>query len=99
MTMRWDPRVFPWLWVWQERHDDAGHPWFGEHHVVAVEPWTSMPGDGLLAAIENGTAPLLRAGDEVATTLAIGVAARGGRAGRVAGVEAGGELRFTEEER
>lgn len=99
VTMRWDPRVFPWVWVWQERHDDAGWPFWGEHHVVAVEPWTSMPSEGLDVAIENGTAASIGAGEQVATTLAIGVAARGGRTGDVAGVEVGGALRFTEEER
>lgn len=97
-AMSWDHEVFPWVWVWQERHDDAGHPWFGEHHVVAVEPWTSQPAGGLPHAIENGTAPLLAAGGRRATTLTIGVGARDGRRGRLAGVEPDGTLRFTEDE-
>lgn len=98
-TMRFDGARFPWLWVWQERHDDAGHPWFGEHHVVAVEPWTSMPANGLTEALENGTALPVRAGERIATTLRIGVAARDGRRGTIAGVAEDGQLRFTEEER
>lgn len=50
------------------------------------------PGGGWYALA--GTAASIGAGEQVATTLAIGVAARGGRAGDVVGVEVGGEPRF-----
>lgn len=96
-TMRWDARVFPYLWLWQECHDDAGYPWFGAEHVVGVEPWTSRPASGLSTAIENRTAPLLRAGETRTTALAIGVAERGERRGRPAGVSPDGDVIYEEE--
>jgi len=37
---------------------------------MAVEPFSSIPGTGLVNAIEAGTAPLLRAGTQVEANLA-----------------------------
>jgi hypothetical protein len=37
---------------------------------MAVEPFSSIPGTGLVNAIEAGTAPLLRAGTHVEANLA-----------------------------
>lgn len=73
VTMTWDPQVFPYLWVWQECHDAAGYPWFGQHHIVAVEPWSSMPSSGLHAAQARGTALTLPGHATRETELRLGV--------------------------
>ncbi len=68
--MAWSKEVFPHLWLWQERHGSKGYPWYGRCSVMAVEPFSSIMGPGLLGAIEAGTAPVLKAGMEVETEVA-----------------------------
>ncbi|HZV74953.1 MAG TPA: hypothetical protein VFF79_14655, partial [Conexibacter sp.] len=97
-TMRWSAEDFPYLWLWQECHSLEGYPWYGEHHVVGVEPWTSQPASGLLAAIENGTAQLLAAGARRTTTLSVGVSHRGSAGGDPTGVGLDGHVQFRKEQ-
>jgi galactose mutarotase-like enzyme len=97
VTLRWELERFPYLWLWQECHDDAGYPWFGEHHMVGVEPFSSYPASGLLAAIENGTAPLIEAGATHEATLSIGISAREGSAGTPVGVDPSGTVHYVRE--
>ena len=59
--LAWDKGVFPYLWFWQELRGSFGYPWYGRCYVMAVEPFNSIPGSGLLRAIESGTAPILPA--------------------------------------
>ncbi|MBN9658418.1 MAG: aldose 1-epimerase [Acidobacteria bacterium] len=68
--LAWPKEVFPYVWFWQELRGSFGYPWYGRSYVAAVEPFTSMPGSGLVKAIECGTAPLLRAGANVNARLA-----------------------------
>jgi hypothetical protein len=49
----WPVAVFPYAWFWQEMHAGAGFPWYGEVYVMAIEPFTSMPGHGLSKVIEK----------------------------------------------
>jgi len=51
--MVWPVAVFPYAWFWQEMHAGAGFPWYGEVYVMAIEPFTSMPGHGLSKVIEK----------------------------------------------
>jgi len=97
VMLRWEIERFPYLWVWQECHDNAAYPWFGEHHMVGIEPWSSYPASGLLAAIENGTAPLIEAGAAHETTLSIGIGARDSSAGVPVGVSYSGIVRYSTE--
>lgn len=60
--MAWPREIFPYLWFWQELRGSFGYPWYGSCYVMAVEPFTSIPGIGLEKAIERGTAPVLKAG-------------------------------------
>lgn len=62
VELAWPTAVFPYLWFWQELRGSFGYPWYGRCYVMAVEPFTSIPGSGLVNAIERGTAPLLQAG-------------------------------------
>ena len=68
--MAWPKEVFPHLWFWQELRGSPGYPWYGRCAVMAVEPFTSIPGVGLERAIEVGTAPMLTAGGHLEARLA-----------------------------
>jgi hypothetical protein len=68
--VRFDPRLFRYLWYWQQL-GGAGqdYPWWGGAHVAALEPWTSYPSSGLGEAIARGTALQLQPGQEIHTSL------------------------------
>ncbi len=68
MGMAWDGATFPHAWFWWEI-GGPGHPWHGRARIVAIEPNTSYPADGLGAAIERGEAHWMAAGDEHRTWL------------------------------
>ena len=55
----WPRDVFPYLWYWLELKGSFGYPWYGRAYVMALEPFTSIPGSGLERAIEKGTAALI----------------------------------------
>jgi hypothetical protein len=66
----WPLEVFPYLWFWQELRGSFGYPWYGGCYVMAVEPFTSIPGTGLENAIRAGTAPVIEARGSLAIELA-----------------------------
>lgn len=68
--LAWPKNIFPYLWFWQELRGSFGYPWYGRCYVMAVEPFTSIPGVGLAKAVEAGTAPVLPAGASVEARLA-----------------------------
>ena len=49
----WPKAVFPYAWFWQEMHASPDFPWYGEVYVMAIEPFSSMPGHGLTKVIEK----------------------------------------------
>ncbi|MDO8586321.1 MAG: DUF4432 family protein [Armatimonadota bacterium] len=53
--LAWDLNVFQTLWVWQELGGLKETPWSGNAYVMAVEPWSSYPLEGLAVAAERGT--------------------------------------------
>jgi len=62
----WPKAVFPFAWFWQEMHASSGAPWYGEVYVMAIEPFSSMPGHGLSAVIEKtGTQLVIPAGASI----------------------------------
>jgi hypothetical protein len=63
--LAWPQKIFPYCWLWQEMRGSFGYPWYGRCYVMAVEPFTSIPGCGLERAIAAGTAPVLEAGAKV----------------------------------
>lgn len=67
--MAWDKEIFPYVWYWQDFGGGFGYPWYGRTYNLALEPWTSWPGAGLNATIENGTARCLQAGESLETEL------------------------------
>lgn len=38
VVLRWDPELFPYLYVWQEHHQTVGFPWWGQVDTIALEP-------------------------------------------------------------
>ena len=62
----WPKKVFPYAWFWQEMNASPGFPWYGEVYVMAIEPFSSMPGHGLTNVIEKtGTQLPLPAGQSI----------------------------------
>lgn len=61
--LEWDASLMPYLWMWQELGASAGYPWWGRAYVVGLEPFSSMPTNGLAEAVDNGTAMTLGPGE------------------------------------
>lgn len=70
MALAWDVATFPYAWFWWEI-GGPGHPWHGRARIVAVEPNTACPSDGLAAAAQRGEAHLLRPGETWETWLSM----------------------------
>jgi len=59
----WPVVHFPHAWFWQEMHATSGFPWYKGVYVMAIEPGTSYPGQGLVNVMEKtGTHRTLAAG-------------------------------------
>ena len=43
----WDKSVFPFAWFWQELNASPGFPFYKSSYVMAIEPASSIPGQGL----------------------------------------------------
>ena len=60
----WPKAVFPYAWFWQDLHGSAGFPWYKQAYVMAIEPFSSIPSQGLLAAMQkSGTHRTLQPGE------------------------------------
>jgi galactose mutarotase-like enzyme len=70
VALAWDGNTFKSAWFWWEI-EGPGHPWHGRSRIVAIEPNTTFPSDGLAAAHERGEAHLLPAGGEHHTWLTV----------------------------
>jgi galactose mutarotase-like enzyme len=51
--MVWTVAAFPHAWFWQEMHASPGYPWYKGVYVMAIEPSTSYPGQGLVNVMEK----------------------------------------------
>lgn len=67
--LAWDPTVFRYIWLWQALGGGIGFPWYGRTYNIGIEPWSSYPCSGLNAAIGNGTALSLNAGESMRSWL------------------------------
>jgi len=61
--------LYQYLWYWQSLGGGTGYPWYGRTYNIGLEPFTSYTNEGLGNAVENGTALLLKPGEEITTTL------------------------------
>lgn len=90
--IRWDTEVFPHAWLWQELHASPGHPWWREAYVCAIEPATTVPGQGYRTARDKGgTLVWLPGSGEIGATLE---AVLFDPQGVVTGIGPGGQVRF-----
>jgi len=65
MGLVWPTEIFPYAWLWQEMFASPGFPFYQNVYTMAIEPFSSIPGRGLLAAMEAGTHRTLTAGETV----------------------------------
>jgi hypothetical protein len=70
VAMAWDVGTYPHAWNWWEILG-PGHPWHGRSRIVAIEPHTAVPSDGLAAAVARGDAHLLEPGQTHRTWLTL----------------------------
>lgn len=89
MAMAWDSVTFPSAWLWFEL-GGPGHPWHGRARIVAIEPNTTTPADGLAAAIERGEAHRIAPGETYTTWLTVALFDADARA--VRGVDRAGAV-------
>ena len=61
----WPTEIFPYAWLWQEMFASPGFPFYQGVYTMAIEPFSSIPGRGLLAAREAGTHRTLAPGETV----------------------------------
>jgi hypothetical protein len=67
----WPTTVFPYAWFWQEMHASSGYPWYRGVYVMAIEPFSSIPGQGLVNVMEKtGTQLAIPAGGSIEAELA-----------------------------
>ena len=63
--VRFSKDVYKYLWYWQSLAGGFGHPWYGRTYNVGLEPFTSWTNEGLVNAIENGSALLVQPGQHI----------------------------------
>jgi hypothetical protein len=68
--MTWPIDIFPCAWFWQELSASSGYPWYRASHTMAIEPFTSYPGHGLVTMMEKtGMQRVLQPGETIAAEL------------------------------
>jgi galactose mutarotase-like enzyme len=66
----WPKLIFPYAWLWQEINASPGFPFYQNCYVMAIEPATSIPGQGLNKVIEKtGFHRSLKPGESAEVTL------------------------------
>lgn len=90
----WPVGAFPHAWFWQEMHASPGFPWYQGVYVMAIEPGTSYPGQGLVNVMDKtGTHRTLAPGETAEAELrAVFYEAAAG----VAGIDAAGNVTVKE---
>ena len=62
--MRWDERLFPYIWYWMVARGVKDYPWFGATYNIALEPWSSIP-SAFEEAQKQGTTLKLDGGGKI----------------------------------
>lgn len=68
VALTWDRDLFPYAWLWQELNATPGPPWWRQAYVTAIEPATTMPGQGIATARDHGARLWRLAAEETTTT-------------------------------
>lgn len=72
--MAWSGNVFPYVWFWQEMHGSSGFPFYKRTYTMALEPWSSIPGQGLVNVMNKTQTHLtLAPGASLAAELTVGL--------------------------
>ncbi|MCU1494472.1 MAG: hypothetical protein JWO62_2236 [Acidimicrobiaceae bacterium] len=92
VALRWPIETFPKAWLWQEVHASTGWPWYRRAYVAAIEPASTIPGQGFESARRKGQSGVRFAANEtkeivIEATLFTSRAA-------VVGMDEGGSVRF-----
>ncbi len=93
VALVWETDDFPHMWLWRE-FGSPGFPFHGRTSLVALEPASSWPGDGLAAAIERGQAFWLEPGERRSTVVTVIPFRPDGRA--VIGADHSGVIRLAD---
>ncbi|MCL4377729.1 MAG: DUF4432 family protein [Actinobacteria bacterium] len=64
-----DENIFKYLYLWFVYGGGDGYPWYSNTYSLAVEPWSSYPGLGLIEAINNKTSLKIMPGERINTWL------------------------------
>ncbi len=90
--IRWPVEQFPKAWLWQEVHSGQGWPWHRRAYVAAVEPASTIPGQGFAHALAEGESGVLFAPEQSRQVVVEAVVFHDAR--EVAGIDDGGVVRF-----
>ncbi|OLF05178.1 hypothetical protein BLA60_37305 [Actinophytocola xinjiangensis] len=90
VALGWDTAVFPHAWLWTEI-GGRDFPWYGRSRIVALEPASAWPNDGLAAAIARGQGHRLGPHGALSTRLTVTLFAADERP--VSAVDADGGVR------
>ena len=96
VAMAWDAQVYRHVWVWTEI-GGVDFPWYGRSRVMAVEPVSSWPNDGLAEALRRGRAQNLGPSASVSSWLTIALFESSDA--RVVGVTREGAVSFASRDR
>ena len=90
--MSWPIGIFPYLWIWQECHNPVNYPWWGQHHIVGIEPNSAIPMTGLADAIAASTALVAEPNKPVTADLTMSIMVIPPNSGGPVGVGADGRI-------
>jgi len=54
VTLQWQREMFPYLWLWLQYNGGVNFPFFGNTYLVALEPFSFLPGDTNLPVLLPG---------------------------------------------
>ncbi len=82
--LAWSGDVFRYLWFWQEMYGSSGFPFYKRTYTMALEPWSSIPGQGLVNVMNTTKSHLtLAAGETLKAELTVALFAATGGVTRV----------------
>jgi hypothetical protein len=53
LAVSWPADILPYAWMWQNLEAIDDYPWYGSGYAVAIEPFSSYPGQGLATVMEK----------------------------------------------
>ena len=78
-----DSSVFRYLYLWFVYGGGNDYPWYSSTYNLAIEPWSSYPGLGLIESIKNGTALEIKPEEEISSWIKVVVFEKSKPASRI----------------